>query len=69
MQNKKTSLIESITNTVTGFLLSLLLAPVIFQICNVSTTFLQNIQTTLLFAFVSIIRGYIVRRYFNKQEN
>jgi hypothetical protein len=30
MQNKKTSLIESITNTVTGFLLSLAIAPTIF---------------------------------------
>jgi len=67
MQTKKLSLIESVINTAAGFILSLLLQLFIYPIMNIPVTFSQNIIITIAFTILSIIRGYIIRRVFNKQ--
>ncbi len=67
MQNKKLSLIESATNTVIGMLISFLVQVIIYPILSIPVTINQNIIITFVFTLVSITRGYIIRRYFNKK--
>lgn len=67
MQNKKNSLIESITNTFVGFIISLLIQLIIYPSMGIAVTFFQNILITIIFTFASILRGYLIRRIFNKK--
>ena len=68
MQSKKNSLIESVTNTVTGLVTSFLIQLVIYPILNIPVSLSQNVVITSVFFVASIARGYIIRRIFNKQE-
>lgn len=67
MQNKKYSLIESITNTATGFIVSFLIQIIIYPSMGIPVTITQNLTITAVFTVASICRGYIIRRLFNKK--
>lgn len=64
-QTKKQSFIESIANTFIGFIISLASTFMIFPLMNVASTPSKNIAITVFFTVISIIRGYVIRRYFN----
>lgn len=66
MQSKRHSLVESVTNTFIGFFISLLVQVVLYPIMDIPVTFGQNILITMIFTIVSIIRGYVIRRWFNR---
>ena len=68
MQTKKFSLIESITNTAVGFLISLLVQLIIYPTLGIPVTLKQNIIITFVFTLVSILRGYVIRRIFNRKK-
>ena len=63
-QSPKKSLIESITQTVIGLGTSIILQLILYPMMDIPVTFTQNIIITLVFFFVSIIRGYLIRRWF-----
>jgi hypothetical protein len=65
MQKRKHSLIESITNTFVGLFVSFGIQLIIYPAMNIPVRIEQNIIITLVFTFASIVRGYIVRRFFN----
>lgn len=65
MQSKRLSLFESVTNTAIGFLIALCVQLIIYPILDIPVTFGQNLTITSVFTFVSIARGYLVRRIFN----
>jgi len=65
MQKKKHSLIESVTNTVIGFLISLLIQLIIYPVMGIPVTLSQNFVITAIFTIASILRGYVIRRLFN----
>jgi hypothetical protein len=69
MQSKKLSFIEAIINTITGFIVSLLIQLVIYPAMNIPVKFSQNIIITFVFTIASILRGYFVRRFFNQFRN
>ncbi len=66
MQTKTGSFIESITNTFVGFLITLIASPLFYWIAGVKISGGQIGILTLLFTILSIARGYVVRRFFNK---
>jgi hypothetical protein len=68
MQSKKHSLIESITSTVLGLAMSFLIQLIIYPALNISVTLSQNVIITAVFFIASILRGYLIRRTFNKFE-
>ena len=68
-QSKIHSIIESITQTVIGLGTSILIQVVLYPLLGIPVTFKQNLIITAVFFVVSIIRGYIVRRLFNKRKN
>ena len=66
MQSKKHSTIESLTNTIVGLLTSFAIQLVIYPLLSIPVTLNQNIIITIVFFVVSFLRGYIIRRVFNK---
>lgn len=68
MQSKKSSLIESIVNTFVGLVVNITVSPVVYWITGVTMNVYQLSGTAVLFTIVSIIRNYIIRRFFNKTK-
>lgn len=53
------------TNVVAGLVISFLSQIVIFKIYNVALSTQQNVEITLYFTIISILRNYALRRFFN----
>lgn len=66
-QSKTQSLNETVISTIIGLLVSLLTQIIVFPLYGLEVKFNQNVQITIIFTLVSIVRGYCVRRYFNKK--
>jgi hypothetical protein len=65
-QSKKHSIYESITNVVVGLVMSFIIQLILYPILNIEVSLNQNIFITFVFFVVSFIRGYVIRRIFNK---
>lgn len=59
---------EAISNTIVGYFITLLCSPFLYSICGIEYRTSQLCVITLLFTILSIVRGYIIRRWFNKKE-
>ena len=68
MQSKLESLSEAVFNTFIGFVIAFISQLVFFPIVGIDVTLGQNLILTVLFTLVSIVRTYIIRRYFNKKS-
>ncbi|AUM59690.1 hypothetical protein HOS55_gp088 [Pseudomonas phage PMBT3] len=65
-QSKLASLVEVATNMVVGFIVSVYAQAVIFPMYGFSTLSLtENVQIVTIFTIISMIRSYLVRRFFN----
>jgi hypothetical protein len=62
-QSKKQSLTEVVSNTAVGFIVSYISSFIIFP--NYSAD--KNFFIVLYFTAVSILRSYVIRRWFNKK--
>ena len=67
-QTKLQSFIEAMTNTVIGFLVTMSVYPLINWICGIEMSITQAGLSTVLFTVVSVLRGYVVRRFFNNMS-
>ena len=67
MQTKYQSLIESLTNILVGYLTALLSQVLIFPLFDIDVSFQDNLLIGLYFTIISLLRSYLVRRYFNKR--
>ena len=65
-QSKTESIIEAITQTIVGLGISFIIQLIIYPILNIPVTLEQNAIITAVFFIASIIRGYFIRRVFNK---
>ena len=65
-QKKKHSFIEAISGTVIGLLTAFVIQLIIYPILEIPVSIGQSIIITAVFFIVSTIRGYLVRRLFNK---
>jgi high-affinity Fe2+/Pb2+ permease len=66
MQNKKQSLIEAISGTTIGLVFSFIIQIIIYPALDIEVSIGQNLLITSIFFIASIVRGYLVRRLFNK---
>lgn len=66
MQTKKHSLLESLTNVIVGLLMSFLTQLIIYPFLDIKVSLNQNIIITAVFFIISFVRGYVIRRIFNK---
>lgn len=68
MQTKKQSLAEAITNTAVGFAISLASIFIILPVFGIESTPAKNVGITAYFTVISIARGYVLRRVFNRKK-
>ncbi len=68
-QSKKNSFIEACVNTAIGFIITLACSFFIYPLCGVNISVSSMSGVTACFTIVSIVRQYIIRRYFNKLKN
>lgn len=66
MQTKRMSMLEAITNTLVGFVMSILLQLLMTSALSIQMSLDQNIIMSLVFTVASVARGYLVRRMFLK---
>jgi hypothetical protein len=70
MSQKRThSFIESLTNTVVGYAVNFTANMLILPLFGFGITIEQNIQISMLYVLISVIRGYGIRRAFNFYHN
>lgn len=67
-QTRKNSLIEAMTNTGVAFGVSLGAAWLIYPLYYPGSSFVDALELTLFFTVLSIARGYVIRRWFNRKE-
>ena len=65
MQTRLMSMVETITNVAIGLIVSFLSQVVIFKYYDIHISLAQNLELTLYFTVVSVIRGFALRRSFN----
>lgn len=65
-QSKKHSLLESATNVIAGLIISFAIQLVIYPLMGIPVSLKQNVVLTAVFFVASFIRGYVIRRIFNR---
>ena len=68
MQTKKQSLLESLANVTIGFLITIISLHLIFPILGIENHSGKNTILTIYLTILSILRNYLLRRYFNKKS-
>lgn len=63
-QSRRSSAVEAIISVSTGFAVSLAASPIVYPLFGHAFTLTQNIGITLVFTVLSLLRSYLVRRFF-----
>lgn len=69
MQTKGQSLTESLVNVAIGFCITMLSLHVILPILGIENHSGKNMILTIYLTILSILRNYLLRRYFNRKQN
>jgi len=64
-QSRVDSLMESVTNTLIGFILSFAVWALVAQLYGIPMSWRTNAEITAIFTVVSIVRQYVLRRIFD----
>lgn len=64
-QTRKGSLFEALTNIAVGFGVALISQIIIFPLYDVHVPITTDLAITLWFTLVSLVRSYLLRRFFN----
>jgi hypothetical protein len=65
-QSKIQSLFESFITVGSGLIVAIMIQLLIFPVYDIEITLFENVQLATIFTISSIIRIYIIRRYFNR---
>lgn len=66
MQSKRMSMVETCTNVAIGYFVALASQLAIFPMFDIHISLIDNLAIGAWFTVISIVRGYIVRRVFNR---
>jgi hypothetical protein len=64
-QSKKMSITESILNVLIGFGIAILAQYLVFPLFGINVGLAQHLGIAVVFTGVSLIRSYVLRRFFN----
>lgn len=67
MQTKFQSFIESTVNILIGYFTALFSQFLIFPLFNIDIPIQDNLLIGLYFTLISLVRSYLIRRYFNNR--
>ena len=65
-QSRSMSLIEATTNVFVGYVMAVAGQVVVFPVVGLDATFRQSLQIGALFTGLSLVRGYVLRRLFER---
>jgi hypothetical protein len=65
-QSRRMSLIESATNVIVGYVLAIVTQIVVFPWFGLETGLQEHLSIGLAFVGVSLARGYVLRRIFER---
>ena len=68
MQSKKESFIETLTSVFIGWLIGVILNILVLPLFDYNITVIDSLWVSLIFTIVSVIRGYVIRGWFNSKE-
>jgi hypothetical protein len=64
-QTKLESFIETCINTAIGYVVALISQLLVFPMMGIHVSISTNLEIGAWFTLISIVRGYIIRRWFN----
>lgn len=64
-QSRKASMLEAFFNVAVGYCIAVLAQAIIFPLFDIHISTGKSMQIALAFTFVSIVRSYALRRFFN----
>ena len=68
MQTRVSSFVEQVLNVGSGFIVSLIVwTLIVTPYWNIKVSMIDNLTITALFTVISVARGYLWRRYFNRR--
>jgi hypothetical protein len=65
MQSSKWSFIETGANVLIGWVTALIVQMIVFPMFGIHVPFSTNLYMSIVFTVLSIVRGYLLRRFFN----
>ena len=68
MQTKKQSMIESLTSVCIGLFIGVILNMLVLPLFDYNVSLTDGVLISIIFTAVSVIRGYVIRRWFNSKE-
>ena len=68
MQSKRESLIETLTNVSIGWFISFIANMLVLPLFDYDVSLTDGLLISIIFTAVSVIRSYIIRRWFNSKE-
>ena len=68
MQSKKQSLIETLTSVFVGWLIGVILNMLVLPLFDYDVSLTDGVLISIIFTAVSVVRSYVVRRFFNLKE-
>lgn len=64
-QSRRSSIIEALSNTAIGYLISVGANATVLPLFGWHGSLLDNMSISVIYTMISVIRGYVVRRWFN----
>ena len=68
MQSKKESMIETLTNVGIGWFISFIANMLVLPLFGYNINLTDGLLISIIFTIISIVRSYVVRRWFNSKE-
>ena len=68
MQTKKWSMIETLVSVGIGLLIGVILNMLVLPLFDYNVSLTDGVLISIIFTAVSVIRSYIIRRWFNSKE-
>ena len=68
MQTKKQSLIETLTSVFVGWIIGVILNMLVLPLFDYDVNLTDGVLISIIFTAVSVVRSYVVRRFFNSRS-
>lgn len=66
-QSRKSSFAEALVNTVIGYAISVATYAFVMPLLGYETTLRENVTLVAVFSIISIVRNYVIRRWFARR--
>ena len=68
MQSKRESIIETLTSVFVGWLIGVILNMLVLPLFDYDVNLTDGVLISIIFTAVSVVRSYVVRRFFNSRS-